>query len=179
MLGIMETDRRMWFSIWFLASIVTFGFTFFPMFYYMIDRRNRHFARHKKLEEQIAAFLKSEEEKVKTTWNFPQRNAKLWAISIVFIFPIFVISYFLSKDLLLHEKRQEVLLSNILPHGNYSPQQISIKKCALITIATLGVGVVYWLHKILNMYNIHFEEQRRIENEIARLMEEEHDVKSL
>jgi hypothetical protein len=51
-------------------------------------------------------------------------------------------------------------------------QTIPIKKYALITIVTLGVGGVYWLYKIINMYNAHFKAQWKVEKEIARLMEE-------
>jgi len=47
-----------------------------------------------------------------------------------------------------------------------------VRKYALITLATLGVGIVYWLYKLLNIYNNHFKEQRKIEDEIVRLMEE-------
>jgi len=42
----------------------------------------------------------------------------------------------------------------------------------LITIVTLGVGIVYWLYKIVNMYNAHFKAHREVEKEIVRLMEE-------
>jgi len=54
----------------------------------------------------------------------------------------------------------------------FMPQTIPIKKYALITIVTLGVGIVYWLYKIINMYNAHFTAQQKIENEIVKLMEE-------
>ena len=53
-----ETERVTWFSMWFLASIATFGVAFFPMFYRMIDSRNKHFRREAELEKQIAEFLK-------------------------------------------------------------------------------------------------------------------------
>src|SRR4030065_1495258 len=56
----MEKDRIMWFSMWFLASIATFGIAFFPMFYFFIDRRNRHFQRQYNLEKQVVTFSNSE-----------------------------------------------------------------------------------------------------------------------
>ena len=46
MLGVTKTDRIMWFSMWFLASVASFGIAFFPMFYLMIKRRNKHFQGH-------------------------------------------------------------------------------------------------------------------------------------
>jgi hypothetical protein len=42
-----------------------------------------------------------------------------------------------------------------------------------MTIFTLGVGIVYWLYKIVNMYNSHFKAQRQVEKEIIKLMEKE------
>ena len=107
-----------------------------------------------------------------TVNSLPERNAKLWAVSIILILPVFVITYFLSKDLLLHEKRQQAFLAKLFPERGYIPQNLAVKKYALITVATLGVGVIYWLYKIINTYNNHFKEQRKIEDEIIRLMEE-------
>lgn len=175
-----ETDRKMWFSMWFLASIATFGLAFFPMFYYMIERRNKHFLRHGELEKRVLTFLKNEEKDFQPTASFlPERNAKLWTASIILILPVFVIAYFLSKDLLLHEKRQQEFLTSLFPERTYTPQNIPIGKYVLITIATLGVGIVYWLYKILNIYNNHFKEQQKIENEIFKLMEEKSHGKSM
>ena len=167
-----ETDRIMWFSMWFLASIVTFGLAFFPMFYHSIERRNKHFLRQEELEKRVIAFFKDEGKELQSTASFlPERNAKLWTVSIILILPVFAIAYFLSKDLLLHEKHQQAFLTSLFPERNYTPQNIPIKKYTLITLATLGVGIVYWLYKILNIYNNHFKEQRKIEDEIIKLME--------
>jgi type III secretory pathway component EscR len=170
MLRKMETDRTMWFSMWFLASITTFGLAFFPMFYRLIEQRNKHFLRQEKLENQANAFFKNEVKKLQPH-TIPKRNAKLLAASIILILPAFVIVYILSKDLLLHEKHQQAFLANLCPKRNYVPQNIAIKKYALITVITLGVGIVYWLYKIINTYNNHFMEQRKIDDEITRLTE--------
>jgi len=78
----------------------------------------------------------------------------------------------LSKDLVTHEKHQDMFLASAFPERMFMPQTIPIKKYALITIVTLGVGIVYWLYKIINMYNAHFKAQREIEKEIIKLMEE-------
>src|SRR3990172_643234 len=162
-----KTDRVMWFSMWFLGAIATFGVAFFPLFYYSIERRNFHFKRQRELESKIAAFQGKE-------WHsnpVPDRNSKLWAASIILILPVFVIVYFLSKDLLTHERRQKEFFATVYPDMNYVPQEISIRNCALITVATLGVGVIYWLYKIVNVYNNHFKEQHHIEHEMLTLME--------
>jgi len=172
MLGRTEPDRIMWFSMWFLASIATFGLAFFPMFYYSVERRNKHFLREEELEKRASAFFRDEGKEPPLTPRFvPKRNAKLWTASIVMVLPVFAIAYFLSKDLLLHEKSQQAFLASLFPEIEVMSQTIAIRKYALITLLTLGVGVVYWFYKILNMYNVHFKEQRRIEEEINRLME--------
>jgi len=75
-------------------------------------------------------------------------------------------------DLLMHEKHQDTFLASAFPERMFMPQTIPIKKYAWITIFTLGVGIVYWLYKIVNMYNAHFKAHREIEKEMSKLMEE-------
>jgi Trk-type K+ transport system membrane component len=159
--------------MWFLASIATFGAAFFPMFYRLIESRNKHFRRESDLEKQITTFLKSQGKEPPTTANsFHEMNAKAWTAAIILVIPVFAITYLLSRDLLMHEKRQDMFLASAFPERMFMPQTIPIKKYALITIVTLGVGIVYWLYKIINMYNAHFKAQREIEKEIIKLMEE-------
>jgi len=55
-------------------------------------------------------------------------------------------------------------------------QTIPIKTYVLITLVTLGVGVIYWLYKVVNSYNAHFKAQLQVEKEASRLMEEEKAV---
>jgi hypothetical protein len=173
MQGIMETDRKMWFSMWFLLSIATFGVAFFPMFHRLIDSRNKHFRREVDLEKQIAAFLRKQgKEMPATSGGFNEMNAKAWTASIILVIPAFVITYLLSRDLLKHEKRQDMILASAFPERMFMPQTIPIKKYVLLTIVTLGLGLVYWLYKIINMYNAHFKAQQEIEKEIAKLIEE-------
>src|SRR3989304_5416946 len=163
----MEKDRTMWFSMWFLASVATFGIAFFPIFYFIKDRRNRHFQRQYNLEKQVVTYSNSELQPTQTS----NRNAKLWAASIILIVPVFAIAYFLSKDLLMHEKRQKAFLATICPNLDYVSQSISIRNCAVITAVTLGFGVIYWLYKLVNAYNNHFKENQHIEAELGTLME--------
>jgi hypothetical protein len=169
----METERKIWFSMWFLASIATFGVAFFLMFYRLIDSRNKHFRREANLEEQIADFLKAQGKEPPATADSPRdMNAKALAASIILIIPTFIIIYYLSRDLRSHEERQDKFLASAFPERMVMPQTIPIKKYALVTIVTLGVGGIYWLYKIINLYNAHFKAQWEIEKEIARLMEE-------
>ena len=168
------TDRKMWFSMWFLGSIVTFGLAFFPMFHRIVEGRNRHFQRETELENQVAAYLKSHGKEPPAPSEPPsKRNAKLWAVSIILVIPVFVIVYLLSKDLLVHERKQDEFLASAFPERIFMTQTIPIKTYVLITLVTLGVGVVYWLYKVVNLYNAHFKAQLQVEKEVARLMEEE------
>ena len=172
-----EADRKIWFSMWFLAAIVTFGLAFFPMFYRMIEGRNRHFQHEAELENQVAVYLRSQgKEPPANSEHFTERNAKAWAVSIVLVIPVFVILYLLSRDLLIHEQNQEKFLANAFPERMFMTQTIPIKTYVLITIVTLGVGAVYWLYKVVNLYNAHFKAQLQVEKEAGKLMEEEKAV---
>ncbi len=168
----LKPDRKMWFSMWFLGAIASFGVAFFPFFYFSVDRRNHHFERQEKFERRIAGISKKD-------WNaapIPNRNAKLWAASIVLIVPVFALAYLLSKDLNEHERRQCEFLATFYPERKYRAQWIFIRNCALITAITLGFGIVYWLYKIVNLYNNHFKEQYHIEHELTQLMETQSHV---
>lgn len=169
-----EADRKMWFSMWFLASIVTFGLAFFPMFHRLIEGRNRHFRREGELEKQIVVYLKKQgKEPPEVAESAGVMNAKAWAASIVLVVPVFVIAYLLSRDLAVHEKHQDSFLAGVFSERIFMPQTIPIKTYALITIVTLGVGVVYWLYKVVNLYNAHFKAELQVEKELVKLMEDE------
>jgi hypothetical protein len=172
-----DADRKVWFSMWFLAAIVTFGLAFFPMFYRLLEGRNRHFKRDAELEKQVADYLKSKGTQAPAlSERLPERNAKAWAVSIILVIPAFVVTYLLSRDLLVHERNQDAFLAAAFPERMFMPQTIPIKTYVLITIVTLGVGEVYWLYKVVNLYNAHFKAQSQVEKEMGRLMEEEKAV---
>jgi hypothetical protein len=168
-----KIDRKMWFSMWFLASIVTFGLAFFPMFHRLIKGRNNHFRREAELEKQIAAFLKEQGKETQAmTDRLREMNANAWTAAILLLVPVFIITYLLSKDLAVHERQQNQFLESAFPERMFMPQTIPIKTYALITILTLGVGVIYWLYKVVNLYNAHFKAHLQVDKEINRLMEE-------
>ncbi len=172
-----DADRKVWFSMWFLSAIVTFGVAFFPMFYRLLDGRNSHFNREADLEKQVADYLKSKEKPVPAlSQRVPERNVKAWVASIILVIPAFVITYLLSRDLQVHERNQDAFLASAFPERTFMPQTIPIKTYVLITIVTVGVGGIYWLYKVVNLYNAHFKAQVQVEKEIARLMEEEKAV---
>ena len=175
-----DADRKMWFSMWFLAAIATFGLAFFPMFYRLLEGRNRHFKRDAELERQVVEHLRSEgKEAPPLNERFHERNAKAWAVSVILVFPVFVVTYLLSRDLLVHERNQDAFLAAAFPSRMFMPQTIPIKTYALITIFTLGIGEVYWLYKVVNLYNAHFKAQSQVEKEIDRLMEEQKAVRQV
>jgi len=167
-------DRKIWFSMWFLGAIVTFGLAFFPMFYRLVDGRNKHLEHETEIEKQVAERLKSQGKKVPiVSEHFSKMKAKAWAVSIVLVVPVFVIVYLLSRDLLVHEHDEDAFLASAFPQRMFMPQTIPIKTYVVITIVTLGVGVIYWLYKVVNLYNAHYKADLQVEKEIAKLMEEE------
>jgi hypothetical protein len=157
--------------------VVTFGVAFFAMFYRLVDGRNRHLAHEAELEEKVAAYLKSKGGELPATQHrFRAMNAKAWAVSIILIVPAFVIVYLLSKDLVVHEHEQDAFLAAAFPKRMFMPQTIPITTYVLITIFTLGIGGIYWLYKVVNLYNAHYKADLQVEKEIVRLMEEERVV---
>ncbi len=169
----MAKEKVTWFSMWFLAAIASFGIAFFPLFYRLVDSRNKHFEREAELEAQISEFMRKQgKEPPAATGAWKQRNAAAWAASIILIVPAFVLLYLLSRDMVVHEKHQDAFLAEAFPERMFMPQTIPIKKYVLITIVTLGIGGIYWLYKLTNLYNAHYEAQWKVEPEIARLMEE-------
>lgn len=170
-------DKKMWFSMWFLGAIVTFGAAFFPMYHRLVQGTNKHFQHDSEWQEQIAAYLKRNGKAPPAlTSGVPARNAKIWAASIILIIPSFILLYLLSKDLSMHEQKQDIFLSAAFPERIFMPQTIPIKTYVLISIVTLGVGGVYWLYKVVNLYNAHFKAQSLVEKEIGRLMEDQEVV---
>lgn len=174
------TDRKVWFSMWFLGAVVTFGITFFPMFYRLVDGRNKHFAHQEEIEKQITAYSRRHgKEPPPTRVRLKTMNTKLWAASIILIIPAFVILYLLTRDLATHEKEEDTFLASALPERIFMTQTIPQTTYLLITIVTLGIGGVYWLYKVVNLYNSHYKADLQVEKEIGRLMEEDKTVEHM
>ena len=92
-----DKEKVTWFSMWFLASISSFGVAFFPMFYRLVDNRNKHFCREATIEMEILDYLRKQgEEPPATAGNPREMNAKAWAASIILVIPIFVLMYYFS-----------------------------------------------------------------------------------
>jgi hypothetical protein len=106
-------------------------------------------------------------------------NAKLWAASIILIIPAFFIMYKLTRDLATHEQEEDAFLESVLPQRVFMTQTIPQTTYLLITIVTLGVGGVYWLYKLVNLYNAHYKADLQVEKEITRLLEEDKAVEHM
>ncbi len=158
--------------MWFLGAVVTFGVAFFPMFHRLVEGRNLHVQKQAEIERQVAAYLKCKDQPAPPPApQVKERNAKLWAASIILIIPAFVLIYKLTKDLKAHEQQEDAFLSAALPERVFMTQTIPLTSYVLITIVTLGVGAVYWLYKIVNLYNAHYKADLIVEKEITRQME--------
>jgi len=62
-------------------------------------------------------------------------------------------------------------LSKMFPNEKFVERKISLNFYAAMTLATLGVGAIYWFYKIFNEYNNHFKAQWKIEDRIVELLE--------
>ena len=186
-----ETDRVMWFSMWFLLSIATFGIAWILMIYLLIKRRNAHFSRQERLETITLSklrHLKAEQqhydiESDSTRNEKPPllRNAQAWALSTILIIPAFCVFYFLSSDLQRHEEYEHVFLMEAISLAKDPGLELHVndftvtKKFALdryliLTIVTFGLAAVYWLYRIFNDYNRHFKRQWKLEDELVEFL---------
>ena len=158
--------------MWFLGAVVTFGVAFFPMFHRLVEGRNLHMQKQHEIERQVAAYLQIKgKPAAPPAPPIKERNAKLWVASIILIIPAFLLIYRLTKDLKAHEQQEDAFLTAALPDRVFMTQTIPLTSYVLITIVTLGVGAVYWLYKLVNLYNAHYKADVVVEKELARLME--------
>lgn len=192
--GRKKTDRRMWFSMWILLSFVTFGAAWFIMIYYLIKRRNNHFARQEKLEHLVLNWFgkphsenqskisdDNANEESKQDIGKPRR-ALAWTALTLLILPAFYIFRFLMEDLHKHEEHDSIFLRQIISHtknlestanqGNrmMMPKSFTLSRYFTLTLITLGLAGVYWLYLIFNDYNSHFKRQWALEDELLKTL---------
>jgi len=195
-----KTDRVMWFSMWFLLSVASFGIAWFLMIYFLIKRRNDHFSRQEKLETLILSRLRQlSKEKprqqnsasVSAKTESPKffRNAQAWALSTLLIFPAFYVFYFLEMDLQKHEEHEHAFLTetislaqdsglSINPDGFTKTKKFALDRYLILTIVTCGFAAVYWLYRIFNDYNQHFKKQWKLEDELLRFFKSPNNSKA-
>ena len=187
-----ETDRVMWFSMWFLLSTATFGIAWILMIYFLIRRRNAHFSRQEKLETLTLSKLKHLKEEKQPhddgISNFTKnenptflRNAQAWALSTILIVPSFYVFYFLNSDLQKHEEHEHAFLMETISltknlglelnlNGYAATKTFEFDGYLVLTIVTCGFAAVYWLYRVFNDYNRHFKRQWRLEDELLKFL---------
>jgi len=185
-----ETDKILWFSMWVVLSVASFGVAWFPMIYYLIKRRNAHFSRQEKLEKLILNKLKKSfsPENVTSDSSKPKnhvssRNAKAWTLSTILIVPAFYVFHFLKSDLQKHEEHEHDFLAEVTTLAEDSKVPLNIQgfvtspnfpldKYLVLSVVTFGLAAAYWLYRIFNDYNSHFHMQWMIEEELLRFLKE-------
>lgn len=176
----------MWFSMWAVLSVASFGIAWFPLIYYSIKRRNDHILRQEKLEKLILNKLKktdTKEESSETKSQLGQRKAVSWTISTILIVPAFYIFYALMVDLKNHEMYEQKFLSEIASLAKDSEVPLDIQefvdlppisryKFVALSVVTCGLAGVYWIYRIINEYNSHFRMQWMLEDTLLSFLEE-------
>jgi hypothetical protein len=180
-----ETDRIMWFSMWAVLAVASFGVAWFPMIYYMIKRRNSHFLRQKKLEELILSRLRESSEKPleasEERSRVAPRNVAAWTLSTILVVPAFYVFYFLKSDLQKHEEHEQGFLAEVRALAEDSGVALNVQdftttpsfqptKFVGLSVVTCGLAAAYWLYRIFNDYNNHFKMQWLIEDELLRFL---------
>jgi hypothetical protein len=177
-----ETDKIMWFSMWAVLSVASFGIAWFPMIYYLIKRRNAHFARQEKLETLILSKLKKSPVDSSQTANQGQpRNAAAWTLATLLIFPAFYIFYFLKSDLRKHEEHEHDFLTEVIAlakdsdvplevHGFSTTPTFPVGKYVGLSVVSCGLAAAYWLYRIFNDYNSHFKMQWKNEDALLSFL---------
>jgi hypothetical protein len=185
-----ETDKIMWFSMWAILSVASFGIAWFPMIYYSVKRRNTHFLRQEKMEALILSKLRKTQTPEKTASDssetknrLPSRNAGEWTIATLLIVPGFYLFYSLKRDLHKHEEHEHEFLAEVIALAKDSGVTLNIQsygttpsfprsKYICLGVVTLGLAAAYWLYQIFNDYNNHFKMQWIIEDELLRFLKE-------
>jgi len=183
-----ETDRLMWFSMWAVLSVASFGIAWFPLIYYLIKRRNAHFSRQEKLESLILSKLRKAESAEKSPLDSSEtkiqessRNAKAWTLVTLLIVPAFYVFYFLKSDLRKHEEHEHDFLVEVIAlatdsgvtlniHGFTATPSFPLDKYLVLSVVTFGLAAAYWLYRIFNDYNSHFKMQWKNEDELLSFL---------
>jgi hypothetical protein len=170
------------------AALILSGFAF----YFLIDRRNRHFERQRLLFAAIQEYLitirkngrfeniaRLTELSDDSMFEEQVRPASLWAIMCIFAMPIvgLIASYGLTQDLHKHEERQLAYQQALIPaFGEAGLTQIPNASCRrhnrdpmmylVLTAITAGLFWVYWFYTLLKDFNEHFVDQAALEDQI-------------
>ena len=165
-------------------------------FYYMLDRRNLHFARQQQLFSNLQNYLSiatsagpggaishlghvSED----SIFGERQRPAGVWAVLFLFVSPIvgLVVPYDLTHDLRVHEELQATyqaaLVDAFREAGLQAPTFPTLKLhkrdsmlFIILSAVTAGLFWIYWFYTLLKDYNDHFAEQARFEDQLLSIL---------
>jgi uncharacterized membrane protein len=182
------------FSLYVFAVIVVYAVVLLGSvaFYYLIDRRNRHFQRQQAFFASVPAYLLAVKDTkrheniarlmdLSEDSNFEEQNrpASMWAILYIFATPIagLIIAYSLTQDLRKHEERQSVYqqtLPSALEEAGFERPSISSSRYhnrdpilyVVLAAITAGLFWIYWFYTLLQDYNEHFIDQAIFEDQI-------------
>ncbi len=159
-------------------------------FYFMIDRRNRHFGRQQLLFSTLQRYLLTKapaSEHISrlgqltedSAYGERDRPAGLWAVLFLFVTPIvgLLAAYNLTQDLSRHDDLQssyQVTLANAFSDAGVQPPTFSPYRFhkrdpflfIILSAITAGLFWVYWFYTLLNDYNEHFSDQSKFEDQI-------------
>jgi hypothetical protein len=161
-------------------------------FYFLIDRRNRHFKRQQLLFAAIPRYLlaskssashenigKLAELSENSIFEEQIRPAGVWAILSIFAAPLIglIVAYSLTQDLRKHEERQRAYhqtLSLALSEVGIAHTPTASSKAhardpiayVVLTVITAGLFWVYWFYVLLRDYNEHFMNQAVLEDRL-------------
>jgi len=179
-----------------LGILAFFAVVFFGAlgFYYMIDRRNRHFGRQQLLFSTIHRYLASKVPKSEnisqlgylaedSTYAERTRPAGIWALLYLFVNAIvgLIASYSLTQDMRKHDELQSryqaALGPSLIEAGFKDPDFHPYKShnrdpvlFIILTAITGGLFWIYWYYTLLKDYNDHFTEQGKFEEQILKTL---------
>ena len=155
-------------------------------FYFLLDRRNRHFVRQQLLFSNLQRYLSTTTSAGSTgaashlahicedsVFGEHQRPAGVWAILFLFVSPIvgLLVAYDLTHDLGVHEELQgayqATLVDSLREAGLQAPTLPPLKLhkrdpllFVILSAITAGLFWIYWFYTLLKDYNDHFADRR-------------------
>jgi hypothetical protein len=174
-------------------TIITFCVVLFfgaLAFYYLIDRRNRHFGRQQLLFSTLHRYLAAKAPASENISRLGQlsedsvygerdRPAGLWAVLFLCVAPIvgLLTAYNLTQDLRRHDELQssyQITLVNAFSDAAVQPPSFSSYKFhkrdpflfIILSAITAGFFWIYWFYTLLKDYNEHFSDQSKFEDQI-------------
>jgi positive regulator of sigma E activity len=183
-------------AVYGLAVVVFFGVMFFGAlsYYYLIDRRNRHFARQQLLFASLQRYVATKSTKTDNVsqlsdlsedfaYEEQPRPAGLWALLFMFVTPLvgLIASYNLTQDMRKHDelqfKYQTALTLSLVDAGfqrpdlpKYNARKRDPVLFLVLSAITGGLFWVYWFYTLLKDYNDHFADQARFEDRILSIL---------